>query len=366
MTSLDQTFTDKDPVFRVPVTKPSVLMISFAETMDWGLKKFKIPQLWESSKGEGIKVGIADTGIATQHGDLKSQIKKAKDFTRSRTGVEDVAGHGTHVAGTIAATEDGNGIIGVAPKASLYIAKVLGDDGSGSAESVAAGVNWLVQQKVDIISMSLGSPYNSPIIERAVLAAMQANVIVVAAAGNEGPRLDTVGYPGALPGVITVGAVNINLDISRFSSRGQTVDICAPGEEILSTYPPNSYAKLSGTSMATPFVSGVVALMLSKHRKFNSKTPLTTQEEVLEHLRKTAIDVGPQGFDPSYGYGLIDPTQLLAVAEEHGSVGGTDALSLTTDDLTESGKEKLAKFAGEAGVLVQGRTNDGRGFDLTL
>jgi subtilisin family serine protease len=123
--------------------------------------------------------------------------------------------------------------------------------------------------------------------------------------------LDTVGYPAGFPEMVAVGSIDRRKRLSQFSSRGRQVDVVAPGDEITSCYPPRSYATLSGTSMATPFISGVVALALSKHRKMGGKTPLRTQRDLIEHLCRTSADAGLDGFDPLYGCGIVNPAKLL-------------------------------------------------------
>lgn len=245
----------------------------------------------------------------------------------------------THCAGIIGARENSTGVVGVAPRCELYIGKVLGDDGSGTLQTVAAGIDWAVEQGADVISMSLGSPNGHPDLEAAVNRAVAAGKFVICAAGNEGPTMDTVGYPAMYPNVVSVGAIDQNKKIAQFSSRGNRVDICAPGVDILSCYPPRNLAKLSGTSMATPQVAGVVALMVAKQRSMGANTPVLTPADLLSELRRTAIDAGPVGFDPAYGYGLIDPAKLLA--------GGPAGLVLTAADLTASGQEKVKAFYGD-------------------
>lgn len=153
----------------------------------------------------------------------------------------------THVAGTIAARENSSGVIGAAPKCKLLVGKVLGDNGSGTAQSVSKGIYFAINSGADIISMSLGSSVSSPLIYRAVKDAVSNGVFVIAAAGNEGPTMNTVGYPGGYKETIAVGAIDQTKKIARFSSRGTQVTIVAPGKDILSTYPPKGLAKLSGT-----------------------------------------------------------------------------------------------------------------------
>lgn len=305
---------DKDePIFTLPPYEVTKVFTPYSQTIDWGLKMFNIPTFWKFCKGKDIKVAVLDTGFDTKHHDLIDNVKDAKDFTKSRAGYHDVQGHGTHCAGIIAAKDNTSGVVGIAPEAELYIGKVLGDNGSGSEESVVNGINWAINSDVDIISMSLGSPYPSERIYDSISTAISNGMIIVCAAGNEGPYMDSVGYPAKFDEVIAVGAINQNKKISPFSSRGKQVDIVAPGEKILSSYPPNGLAFLSGTSMATPFVSGVAALILSKHKIYSGQTPINGQKDMEKHLRKTAIDIGQVGFDFDSGYGLINPEGLIKI-----------------------------------------------------
>lgn len=301
--------------WRLPPYSVEATCVAMSETIDWGLANYDIPQQWRQTRGEGVRVAVLDTGIAADHPDLVGCVDNARDFTGSRFGSEDRVGHGTHVAGTIAARHNEQGVVGVAPECRLLAAKVLGDDGSGSGRSVAEGIDWACEAGADVLSMSLGSPYADRAIHAAIERALAAGVFVVCAAGNEG-QPDSVNYPARWPQTLSIGAVDRQGRVARFSSRGDEVDICAPGQDVLSTYLDAGYAKLSGTSMATPFVSGVVALLIAKHRKSGGVTPIDTQAELVEHLRRTAVDAGPQGKDPNYGYGLIDPGSVLAVAED--------------------------------------------------
>lgn len=336
-----------DPIFSLPPYKVESLFVSMSETMDWGLELMGIPQLWRLTKGEDIVVAVLDTGCAMGHHDLRDAILDAKDFTGSMSGPSDVQGHGTHVAGTIAARENNTGVIGVAPKCKLLIAKVLGDDGTGSSNSVAAGVKWAASKGADIISMSLGSSVSAPGIHNAIKDVTAQGKFVITAAGNEGPRLDTVGYPGRYPETIAVGAIDRSKRVTRFSSRGNTVDICAPGDQILSTYPPNNLAKLSGTSMATPFVSGVVALMLAKKRKLGTDYPINNVNDLRAALKRTASDAGDPGYDHHYGFGIIDPEKLLSLVANGAGVGEPvvdSKLELLRSDFTEAGWQKWKSF----------------------
>ena len=246
----------------------------------------------------------------------------ARDFSGSSTGYRDQAGHGTHVAGVIAARQDDQGVVGICPGLAdsgggLLVGKVLGDDGAGTDAAVAMGIDWAASQGAQLISMSLGSPSPSESLHAAIRNAVHAGIFVICAAGNNGAD-NSVDYPGRWIETIAVAAVDRHGRVASFSSRGPEVDIAAPGQDILSTFPGNRHAKLSGTSMATPFVTGVVALMLAKHREPGSVTPIQNVSDLREHLARTATDAGSPGKDPAYGYGLINPASML------GPAAGTD------------------------------------------
>lgn len=290
--------------------------VTSQQKMDWGVKALRVYEVWKESKGEGVNIAILDTGLA-KHSDVNENIKGGINFTTSNLNAyEDRVGHGTHVAGIIAALDNEIGVVGVAPKANLYIVKVLGDNGSGSFEMVAKGIDWAIEHNMDVISMSLGSNEGSDVIHEAIKRAYQKNITIIAAAGNDGDeyRDDTIDYPARYPETIAVGAINKYLQRSWFSSNGEALDISAPGEEITSTYLNNGYAVLSGTSMAAPFISGVVALLIAKHRQTpDNKTPIDTPDRIREHLIRTADDAGEIGRDNFYGYGIVNPKKLLGV-----------------------------------------------------
>ena len=233
-----------------------------------GVEMIQAPRIWDQTKGKGVTVAILDTGCDLTHPDLKEQIVGGRNFTEDDNGNPDVYkdynGHGTHVAGTIAAIQNNDGVVGVAPEAKLLIIKVLDKNGSGQYEWIINGLNYAIEQKADIISMSLGGPVDVPELHEAIQKAVNNNILVVCAAGNEGDGNDTTdefAYPGAYNEVIGVGAIDLERNSSRFTNSNNEVDLVAPGEKILSTYLNGKYASLSGTSMATPHVSGAMALI---------------------------------------------------------------------------------------------------------
>ncbi|MBI4566796.1 MAG: S8 family peptidase [Planctomycetes bacterium] len=297
----------------VPVYTPRRLSRTPGEVVDWGLKLLGVPDLWRRCRGEGVTVAVLDTGIDTSHPDLAGAVVAARDFTGSPGGAEDVAGHGTHCAGIIAARHNGLGVVGVAPGCRLLVGKVLNDEGAGEFGWIVQGLEWAVLQRADIISMSFGGPVADDRLLRAIRRAVDRGVIIVCAAGNDGycGAEECISFPGEYQETIAVGSINREMIRSRFSSIGARLDLMAPGEEVFSTFPRSAYAVLSGTSMATPFVAGVAALALAKHRSRGGKTPLTNQAEMREHLTHCCTDAGPAGFDVEYGFGIVNPVALL-------------------------------------------------------
>ncbi|GHH96941.1 S8 family peptidase [Neobacillus kokaensis] len=262
-----------------------------------GVEMIQAPKIWERTKGKGITVAILDTGCDGTHPDLKDRIISGRNFTNDDNSNQDIYrdynGHGTHVAGTIAAAENQNGVVGVAPEANLLIVKVLDKHGSGQYEWIINGIHFAIEQKVDIISMSLGGPVDVPALREAIQKAVANNILVVCAAGNEGDGQDStdeLGYPGAYNEVISVGAVNLERRISDFSNSNKELDLVAPGEKILSTYLNGKYAKLSGTSMATPHISGALALIKALSNETFERN--LTEPELYAQLIKRTIPLG--------------------------------------------------------------------------
>jgi len=273
-----------------------------------GIEMIQAPKVWEQTKGKGMTVAILDTGCDLTHPDLKERIIGGRNFTNDDNGSEDVYrdynGHGTHVAGTIAATQNQQGVVGVAPEANLLIVKVLDKNGSGQYEWIINGINYAIEQKVDIISMSLGGPEDVSELHEAIQKAVENHILVVCAAGNEGDGQDATNefdYPGSYNEVISVGAINLDRRISDFSNSNNEVDLVAPGESILSTYLDGKYAKLSGTSMATPHVSGALALIKAIATE-TFERELTVTELYAQLIKRTV----PLGDSPKLeGNGLL-------------------------------------------------------------
>lgn len=275
-----------------------VMIEQQAQQIDWGMTTINAPKAWSSSlRGNGVKIAVLDTGVSS-HPDLL--ISGGASFVPYTNSYDDDNGHGTHVAGIIGAVDNEIGVIGVAPESSIYAVKVLDKEGSGYISEIVAGINWAITNKMDIINLSLATPEHSILLKAAVDKAYANGILVVAAAGNNGSTegtTDTVEFPARYPSVIAVSALDKNNIRGSFSATGSTVEIAAPGVSILSTHIGNDYVSFNGTSMATPFISGILAQLKNAY-------PTLTNVELREKLQQSAIDLGFPGKDSFYGYGL--------------------------------------------------------------
>lgn len=221
--------------------------------------------------GKGVKVAVVDSGVA-KHFDLN--VKKRINFVEDEDEF-DYNGHGTHVAGTIAALKNNKGILGVAPYVELYSVKVLNANGRGSIEGLVSAIEWCIENKMDIVNLSLGfEERTNEMYIRIMERAKQSGILFVVAAGNDGvfdgkPNVD---YPAKEDFVIAVSSVGEELEVSVFSSFGEEIDIASFGENTMSTYGENTFAVLSGTSMSTPHISGLLALLKEKYPTYSNKS----------------------------------------------------------------------------------------------
>lgn len=289
-----------------------------AEVIDWSGKFLKLPELWLKHSGKGTLVCVLDTGCDLDHPDLKGKIVDAKDFTNSRYGPYDRNDHGTWCCGCISANADDNGIRGVAYESKLLVAKVLGDQGSGYDSWIMSGMTWGFDKGADVFSLSLGGGRMSETLHREFLRIAAAGKFIICAAGNDaGP----INYPAAwADACLSVGACDEQGRLTRFTSRGPTLGIVAPGQNMISTIPVRpgggAYGSMTGTSMATPLVAAITCLALAKHRLEKSQTPLENITQLRDTFKRTASPM-PEG------YGLVDPSKLLA-AIQGGMVPGVE------------------------------------------
>lgn len=256
--------------------------------------------------GENTIIAIADTGIDGSHPDLKDKIIPGYSALLNKVENEDTHGHGTHCAGIAAATTNNSiGIAGLAPKAKLMPLRILNDNGLGTLAGVSAGITYAANHSASVISMSFGSPIRSVAIENAMNYALSKNTTLVASMGNTGNG--TIMYPAAYPGVMAVGATDISDKRAAFSEYGPHISVMAPGVNIVSTIPINKYIAWNGTSMSTPAVAGVVALV-------KSVLPNLTPTQVKYLIEKGSDDLGTKGFDTFYGHGRINVYKTLSYA----------------------------------------------------
>lgn len=269
-----------------------------AQATPWGIDRVKAKQAWATTRGAGVKVAVVDTGVDFDHPDLK--VAGGYNTIDPAVSYKDDNGHGSHVAGSIAAQDNDQGVVGVAPDVTLYGVKVLSAEGGGTFEDVIEGIQWAVENKIPIANFSLGASQGTQALQDAVKAAAAAGTAIIAAAGNSGRA---VGYPAAYPETIAVAASDASDKVAYFSSRGPEVDIIAPGVNVNSTYMGGGYDSLSGTSMATPHVAGLAALAVAAHG-------LRGPEAIRAALTRAARKF-PNVPDAQQGAGMVDASELV-------------------------------------------------------
>ena len=284
---------------------------SLSQIYPQNVRDFDFPNIWKKTRGKDVLVYVVDTGCPKDHKDLESNVdvSRCRSFVDGEDIYDTVNGHSTHCCGTIGATDNGFGTIGVAPEVTIVTGKVLNKHGSCTPKQLLNGLEYALTLRPDIINMSLGAEFPMIGLQRMLKKLTDENIIIVSSAGNNGEN--KVLYPAQHDECIAVGSYTdiIKRQRSEFSSWGDTLDIMAPGEEILSTYLNNKYAVLSGTSMAAPAVSGLIALLLSYYKAKGQKL---TVDEVRKLLYTHAIDIGEVGRDQQFGWGIVNPETLFA------------------------------------------------------
>lgn len=291
----------------------------------WALDALHLPQAWQLTKGEGVTVAVLDTGVEADHPDLAGNVLPAKDLIGfgARRGDDTWARHGTAMAGIIAGHGHGSGgadgVMGVAPEAKILPVRVILEDGdkarararTSRGGALADGIRWAADHGADVINLSLGddsdSAHPEPAEDEAVQYALKKGTVVVASAGNGGDKGDHVSYPAAYPGVIAVTAVDRYGTRAAFSTRRWYATVSAPGVDVVIAEPDHAYYKGWGTSAASAFVSGVVALVEAAH-------PGLTPAQIKKLLEDTARDAPVGGRDDSRGFGMIDPVAAIEAA----------------------------------------------------
>jgi hypothetical protein len=310
---------EKDPAVESVETDIPVKMA--ADVIDWGVSRIGADKIWDTATGVGVTVAIIDTGVEMTHPDLQGKVTKGYDFVNDKESTEDDNGHGTHVSGIVAASRNDIGTVGVSHGTSIMPVKVLNSAGSGYISDVAKGIYWATDNGAQIINLSLGAPVDTDVLRRAVNYAANKGVLMVAAAGNDyGAPCQ---YPAAYDNVICVVATDSSNRLASFSNVGG--ELAAPGVSNYSTFLGGSYRYLSGTSMAAPHVAGSLAILRGICTDCKSS-------ELVATLRETAIDLGAEGTDIIFGYGLVD---LRVAAEQYLNIPEEEQIPEQTDNEKE-------------------------------
>ena len=316
-------YVEEDAVFTA--VEP---LLSDEYVNSWGVERISSDVAHVSgNKGKGVNVGVLDTGIYYTHPELDGNYRGGYDFVyNDNDPFESYNSHGTHVAGIIAAEEDGLGVIGVAPEANIYAIKVLDSGGFGLLSWIISGLDWAVLHGMDIVNMSFeGRHFDS--LKSACDAAYASGVLLVAAAGNLG---QDVRYPAAYDSVIAVTGTDAS-DMQAFPPQGPQVELAAPGVNILSACTLSNplcgssggYLVMSGTSQAAPHVSGTAALFLASDLQDVNGDGIINHKDVRKMLQSTATDLGAAGKDPVFGFGLVNAAEaalptLITINRTHG------------------------------------------------
>lgn len=312
----------------------------------WAMPKINVQQGWSMTKANsGIIVAVLDSGVDVNHPDLKNRLVQGTNTVNPLKSARDDDGHGTHIAGIIgAANNNGIGVTGIAGIPGVRIMPVKVFDSSGGSDiSISDGIIWAADHGAKVMNMSFGSYFRSDVLNDAIDYAYNKGIVMVAAAGNWASQ--DISYPAALSKVIAVSATDKNDQLADFSSYGPQIDISAPGKGIYSTYwdqyKGSTYTELSGTSMASPMVAGLAALILAKN-------PKLTSDEVRQIIEVSATDLGDSGWDTKYGHGRINAQKALS-------------LTLTKQDDSNGSMLKAVKLGD--GVPYQEKINSGNDID---
>ncbi|MEV7342341.1 type VII secretion-associated serine protease mycosin [Streptomyces sp. NPDC093544] len=288
----------------------------------WALDAMHTQEAWQTTKGQGIIVAVLDTGVDDQHPDLAGNVLAGKDMVGfgATRGDRAWARHGTAMAGIIAGhghgPADADGVLGIAPAAKILPVRVILEDGDSSrtkarntrGNALADGIRWAADHGADVINLSLGddsaSAHPEPAEDEAVQYALKKGAVVVASAGNGGEKGDHISYPAAYPGVIAATAVDSNGTRASFSTRRWYATVSAPGVDVVIADPDERYYEGWGTSAASAFVSGAVALIKAAH-------PDLTPAQIKQLVEDTARNAPAGGRDDSRGYGFIDPAAAI-------------------------------------------------------
>ncbi|MBI2630053.1 S8 family serine peptidase [Candidatus Pacearchaeota archaeon] len=263
------------------------------QVVPWGVERVNAPKIWNSTIGKNIRIAVIDSGINKNHSDLIGNVIGGVSFINDSKYWEDDLGHGTSVAGVISALNNEIGVVGVAPESKLYSIKVIGTSG-GKLSNFIQGIQWAIDNNMDIIVMSLGIAVDSPSLKRMVDEAYSKGIILVAASGKD----NQIYYPAKYSSVIAVGSINENNELTSENGAGEELEFVAPGTNVISINGEN-YGSFDGTSMAAPHVAGVIALLKESNL-------VLSNNEIRAKLQRNAIDLGKDGKDNFFGYGLVN------------------------------------------------------------
>ncbi|GGY35884.1 type VII secretion-associated serine protease [Streptomyces omiyaensis] len=346
------------------------------EGRPWSLQRVQLDELWAQSTGKGVRVAVIDTGVDVRNLQLAKAVdarsginlipKGAKDANGNKlkrgkeNGTTDTVGHGTKVAGIIAARPaKGTGFVGLAPDATIIPIQQNDADGNGTATTLAAAIRHAVDKKADVINISqdtANAVKPTPLLEQAVAAALEAGVVVVASAGNDGLGGNVKPtYPASYEGVLAVAASDRNNERAQFSQSGDFVGVAAPGVDMVSTVPGGGHCADNGTSFSAPYVAGLAALLKSAHRDW-------TQKQIVAQIQQTA-ERSVAGHDRLVGWGVVDPVRALTEDDKpierpvaHEGVTRAEAPTPAALHLGETPEQRAARLATyvvvSGGVLV--------------
>ncbi|MFT9849326.1 S8 family peptidase [Aneurinibacillus sp. REN35] len=298
----------------VRFAEPNYLLLPNATPNDtlypryqWNMPAIDMEKAWDITKGKpDVIIAVIDTGVDLTHPEFQGKLVSGYNVLNDSNKAQDDNGHGTHVAGIIAAkTNNQQGIAGIAWNNKIMPVKGIGADGSGSSFDIARGIIWAADHGAKVINMSVGNYHPSNVLHDAIKYAFSKNVIMIAASGND--HTNQPSYPAAYPEVISVAAVDWKGKQAEFSNFGPHIDVSAPGVDIPSTYIQKDYASLSGTSMACPHVAGLAGLIRSLNSSLSNR-------EVMKIIREATTDAGIKGWDQHYGYGIMDVPRALQLA----------------------------------------------------
>ncbi|MCM3703552.1 S8 family peptidase [Paenibacillus macerans] len=288
---------------RVSVHSPAPSGKGQNSGIPWGVKRIGAPETWSVSTGYRVRVGVIDTGADFAHPDLRNSLARGINLLNRISLPYDDNGHGTHIAGTIAASGGSQGMMGVAPRSLIFPVKAFDHNGSAYVSDIILGIDWCVRNRMHIVNMSFGMKTNSEALKNIIRKAHNAGIVVVASSGND-RKGRSADYPARYPQTISVGATGREGRIASFSNHGPYIDIYAPGEKITSSWLGGGYREMSGTSMATSHVSGAVALLLALK-------PDLKPGEIKRRLRRTARPLPTASSAKAKSAGEVSATRLL-------------------------------------------------------